>query len=489
MSKARKQQTRANNFTSSIYQLQNKGYNERILSNFIDSNSLAMSNFVHLTQSMSDAVSKNAFAKQMMRYTDNVNTDGYTKVGPYYPIGIQAVYPFDYSYKPFGHEVLDFNPVTGEFITYEMQEWRKQTRYYKNNTMPELMKFLPMGMELELIYRGSSRQCMDCENYDAENDYEESTYCETDECYSQDRDNAPYINRKDILREMFKFLAILNVSFGAYGTSSNPVWIAKQDSSVDIEFVSMPMTIRAFKAGLIIAETQFKAFKNAGKVAKGYYGPCGGHIHLDKDSFTNTFQYYAFLSMHYDNPKLIASIAQRSVGEDNQWAYLYKPNDFARVVKYKLNSASRQAVSVNSTTVELRYFRSNLKINRLLKNVEFIQAMYEFTTAMTYQDLARFKQNSVTNFMLFIRANRYRFPNLFNFFVVRKWIKKEKLVNSVKNFESTTQVFYEDINSNQYQRDDQLFQQQEWNNETAEGRLLNSIFGQDNLNGYEREDN
>ena len=67
--------------------------------------------------------------------------------------------------------------------------------------------------------------------------------------------------------------------------------------------------------------------------------------------------------------------------------------------------------------------------------------------------------------------------------------QKRKLVNSVKNFESTTQVFYEDINSNQYQRDDQLFQQQEWNNETAEGRLLNSIFGQDNLNGYEREDN
>ena len=66
--------------------------------------------------------------------------------------------------------------------------------------------------------------------------------------------------------------------------------------------------------------------------------------------------------------------------------------------------------------------------------------------------------------------------------------EKEKLVNSVKNFESTTQVFYEDINSNQYQRDDQLFQQQEWNNETAEGRLLNSIFSYDNLNGYERED-
>ena len=50
--------------------------------------------------------------------------------------------------------------------------------------MPELLKVLPMGIELELIYRGSSRQCMDCENYDAENDYEESTYCETYECYS-----------------------------------------------------------------------------------------------------------------------------------------------------------------------------------------------------------------------------------------------------------------------------------------------------------------
>ena len=60
----RKQQTKANNYTSSIYQLQNKGYSEKILSNFINSNALSLSNFVHLTNSMSDAVSKNAFAKQ-----------------------------------------------------------------------------------------------------------------------------------------------------------------------------------------------------------------------------------------------------------------------------------------------------------------------------------------------------------------------------------------------------------------------------------------
>jgi len=482
----RKQQTKANNFTSSIYQLQNKGYSEKILSNFINSNALSLSNFVHLTNSMSDAVSKNAFAKQMMRYTDNNNLEGYTKVGAYYPLGIQSIFPFDYSYKPFGAEVLDFNPETGEFITYEMQEWRKESKYYKNNTVPELMQFIPMGMELELIYRTTDRQCEDCQNHDQEHDYEDNSYCETEECYSYNNDENH--NRNIIYKEMFKFLALLNVSFGAYGTRSNPVWIAKHDSSVDIEFVSMPMTIRAFKAGLYIAETQFKAFKNASQYAKGYYGPCGGHIHLDKDSFTNTFQYYAFLSMHYDNPKLIASIAQRSVGEDNQWAYLYKPNDFAKVVKYKLNSASRQAVNVSSTTVELRYFRSNLKINRLLKNVEFIQAMYEFTTAMTYQDLARFKENSVTNFMLFIRANRYKFPNLFNYFVVRKWIKKEKLVNSVKNFETLHQVFYEDNNNNTHQREDQLYAQSIWNNETAEGRLLNSMFGSDNLNGYERED-
>ena len=166
----RKQQTKANNFNSSIYQLQNKGYSEKILSNFINSNALSLSNFVHLTNSMSDAVSKNSFAKQKMRYTDNNNLDGYTKVGAYYPLGIQSIFPFDYSYKPFGAEVLDFKPETGEFITYEMQEWRKASKYYKNNTVPELMQFIPMGMELELIYRTMDRQCEDCQNYDAEHE-------------------------------------------------------------------------------------------------------------------------------------------------------------------------------------------------------------------------------------------------------------------------------------------------------------------------------
>lgn len=452
-------------------------FGKEILSNFVDINTLSLHNLVDLINSITDAYTKSSLPKNMHRNygpRDN-HIEGVTTIGQYYPINVQQIQPQDYSYKPFGNNVLDFDPVTGEFVTYPISEWRSKTDWDAGNTKKELLNYVPMGLELEIIYRGKGKQCDDCFYEDDSNENPPETYCEDDYCYSDNNFDLPKAQK-----EMFKFLAQLNLSFGAIGTKSDAVWICKNDSSVDLEFVSMPMTIRAFKAGFIIAKQKFNAFEKVAKYAKAYYGPCGGHIHIDKDSFTNTYQYYAFLSMHYDNPEFIAAIAQRSVGQDNQWAYLYKPNDFAKVVKYKWNSQSRQAVNVTDMTVELRYFRSNLKVDRLLKNFEFIQAMYTFTSAMTYQDLAKFKQNTLKYFLLYVRANRHNYPNLFNFLVIRKWIKNEKLIDT-KIFPTIAGAFYEDSIVRAYQEDANFLDDNE-----AVARLMSMLFNEDENGG---EDN
>lgn len=454
--------------------LAQQNFDKKILSNFINVNTLSTQNLHDLLDSISDAYTKSSLPKNMHRVyggrTLRPNLDGVRTIGQYFPINTQHIQPHDYSYKPFGDKVLDFDPDTGEFVTYPIIEWRSKTDWSAGNTKKELLNYVPMGLELEVVYRGKGKQCDDCYYHDDSENNAPESYCETDYCYSSnsfDSDKAQ--------KEMFKFLAQLNLSFGSIGTKSNAVWICKNDSSVDLEFVSMPMTIRAYKAGLIIAKQKFNAFNKIAKYAKAYYGPCGGHIHVDKDSFTNTYQYYAFLSMHYDNPEFIAAMAQRSVDRSNQWAYLYKPNDFAKVVKYKMNSESRQAVNVTNTTIELRYFRSNLKIDRILKNFELVQSMYTFTSAMTYQDLTKFKQNTLKYYLLFIRANRYAYANLFNYLTVRHWIKNEKLIQN--NISPIVQgAYYEDSNERQYQENIE-----ELDNNQAIANLMSMLY--DEYNG------
>ncbi len=463
---SRKTTSNLSRLENNILLLAQKNFGKEILANFVDINTLSMHNIVDLIDSIGDAFTKSSLPKNMHRYYGNRTShyEGVNTIGQYYPINIQQIQPHDYSYKPFGDKVLDFDPNTGEFITYPISEWRNKSRYNSGNTKSELLNFVPMGLELEIVYRGKGKQCDDCFYEDDSEGNSPESFCETDYCYS-DED----FDLSKAQKEMFKFLAQLNLSFGAIGTKSNAVWICKSDSTVDLEFVSMPMTIRAFKAGFIIAKQKFNSFEKIAKYAKAYYGPCGGHIHIDKDSFTNTYQYYAFLSMHYDNPEFIAGMAQRSVGSDNQWAYLYKPDDFARVVKYKLNSNSRQAVNVTTNTVELRYFRSNLKVDRILKNFELVQSMFTFTSAMTYQDIAKFKNNTLKYYLLFIRANRYNYPNLFNYLTIRNWIKKEKLINT-NLFPVIKGAFYEDNNIYNYQEHREMQE-----NEQAVARLMEML--------------
>jgi len=455
--------------SNSLY-LDTQKFGKEVLANFMNINTLSVHNLLNLLNSISDAYTKSSLPKNMQRYHNyNNNIDGVNRIGQYYPIGTQAIVPHDYSYKPFGDKVLDFDPNTGEFVTYPISEWRNKSLYSDGNTVSELKKLIPMGLELEIIYRGKGKQCEDCQFEDEDRDQHMETFCEDgDYCYSPDSFDIDKAKK-----EMFKFLAQLNLCFGAIGTKSHAVWICKNDSSVDLEFVSMPMTIRAFKAGLIIAKQKFNSFDRIADFAKAYYGPCGGHIHVDKDSFTNTYQYYAFLSMHYDNPKFIAAMAQRSVGSDNQWAYLYKPDDFARVVKYKMNSSSREAVNVTTNTVELRYFRSNLKVDRLLKNFELIQSLYSFTSAMTYQDIAKFKNNTLRYYLLYILEKRYIYPSLFNFLAIRNWIKGEKLIDT-KLFQTVNGAFYEDSNIMIYQEENNRVR-----NDEAINRIMETLL-QDN---------
>jgi hypothetical protein len=389
----------------------------------INVNRKSMQNLLSMLDSMDQALSKSTVPGNIQPRSTEREQVG-ALIGRHFPIGQEFVKPYPYTHKPFGEEVLDFDPNTGEFVRLPINEWRSNTRFgIEGNTLADVTNFIPMGMELELVYRDGKIQCNDCYEQDYDNDEYHASFCDTDDC--NDWNTETY----ETGRQAYRFLALLNISFGAYRKSDKAIWIPKYDSSVDIEFVSMPMTIRAWRTGLYIAQYKFNAFSQAATWGKGFFAACGGHIHIDKDLFTNTYQYYAFLAMHYDNPQFIASIAQRSIDSDSAWCYMAKPNNFAKVAKDKLNSTRRGAVNVTEHTVELRYFRSNLKVERLLKNVEVLQAMFDYTSKLTYQDLAS-NLHDLQLFLTYIKANRYQYSNLFNYLVLRRWIKNEKMITN-----------------------------------------------------------
>ena len=192
-------------------------------------------------------------------------------VGNWYPVGIQCVNRHSYSHKPFGQYVLDFDPEIGEFIWYDLMEWRDKERFYSQSygyyagkygkSIDLLKTLIPMGMELEVTARNAShRQCEECRDYDYDNDTPLQTFCEDDDyCYDY-RHTEQLSEGFKFDTASFRFLVELNSSFGAVGTRSKPVWIVKDDSSVDLEFVSAPMTLRAYRAGFEINTNLFNSF-------------------------------------------------------------------------------------------------------------------------------------------------------------------------------------------------------------------------------------
>lgn len=395
---------------------------------FINVNTLSTINLERLINTMRDAYAKSSVPNKMQSRSYEGDILNAAISGHHYPINTQIIKPFSYTHKPYGNKVLDFNPDTAEFIVYNKQEWN-DNNYYKSVTqnggsLPSLMQYVPMGMEIEVIYRNDSSrwsQCSDCREHDYDNDTSFESFCDDEICFWTDNDTSHEAANPKI--KAYKLLAQLNIAFGAVTKKSEPVWIVKHDSSVDLEYVSMPMTLRAWRAGLELTEYLFNSFNVAAGWSKAFYGPCGGHIHLDKDVFNNTYQYYAFLSMHYDNPKFIAAIAQRPIDNNSAWCYLQKPNEFAKYAKHKLRSPNRGAVNVSSSTIELRYFRSNLKVDRLLKNLEFAQSLYHYTSQLTYQDIARDKAHTLKYYLLWVKAYRNTYSNLFDYLVQRNWIK------------------------------------------------------------------
>jgi Putative amidoligase enzyme len=178
----------------------------------------------------------------------------------------------------------------------------------------------------------------------------------------------------------------------------------KEDGSLSngFEIVSHPMSPDYIEAN----KDKFKQMLD--KLIEAKYNSydantCGMHIHLTKSAF-GTWQLYRFMKFFVDNREFIVKISQRKHDKLERWANIEDEGEGDLIYKAKhKNGGSNRYVAINlqnSKTVELRIFRGTLNFNSFMKNIQFANALFNFTRDE--------KDMTVDNFKTYIsKTNEY----------------------------------------------------------------------------------
>lgn len=164
----------------------------------------------------------------------------------------------------------------------------------------------------------------------------------------------------------------------------------KEDGSIGpdgVELVTHPATIDAFKKVFPFEPLDQARADGARSFA---YSSCGFHIHVSRSAFTATHM-WKFIKFQMQQPQLCQTVAQR---EESSYATWYfedvERRDLPEYIKGKKANGRRYlAINFqNHNTVELRYFKGNILRSAIMKNLEFVQSIYDYTKGLTVRDIA-----------------------------------------------------------------------------------------------------
>ena len=194
---------------------------------------------------------------------------------------------------------------------------------------------------------------------------------------------------------------------------SNDIVYMKTDGSLSngFEIVTHPMTFAYIKSIQVTFNLMLDYLRNNG--FRSYNSTtCGMHIHISKENFT-TWQLFRFMSFFNDNKDFIVKLSQRDESKLKKWASLSDENrdqlvhKTISVKKGKDNFSRYSAINLcNDKTIEIRIFRGTLAQGSFFKNIEFCQALFEYTRDNATVTLQGFKEYI---------ANKKEFKNLAQF--------------------------------------------------------------------------
>jgi len=274
----------------------------------------------------------------------------------------------------------------------------------------------------ELYIRNGRSYCWDC--WDELEDDECNTYYYPDNytfyrLKSEPKDSLYYgIELEtgvmhDAKFELNKLIAVLPEQFFARHEDGS---IHTTGVVTEMEIVSHPMTYKWLMKHKSIWNKIFK-FRNIGLLSYNIK-TCGIHIHLTKKYFSED-HLYKFLSFVYNNKEFIKKISQRQQTALNQWAPLSIEHlgNLKNIAKEKYTDGKYLAVNLcHSDTMEIRFFRGTLNPESFWKNLEFTQALVEFSKKYDIEKM------NVEDFVKYIKGNKNRFGNLYKFLINKELV-------------------------------------------------------------------
>lgn len=208
--------------------------------------------------------------------------------------------------------------------------------------------------------------------------------------------------------------------FGDSHDIHDNVYLKSDCSIIDggFEIVTHPMT----------AEYLRKEFKP--RLASGlkYLRQChfrghnkgGMHIHVSRRAITSKmFGRMCDLLYNSNNKDKWLVLTQRKELELDRWATLGRDKYDERCTFDDGYSSSNRYIGMNLTnhTVEFRIFNSNLRLERVLKNLELVEALVNFSKTK-YKPTMRM-------FLGYIKAHKQRYNNAYDFIIEKNWNSKQ----------------------------------------------------------------
>ena len=189
-------------------------------------------------------------------------------------------------------------------------------------------------------------------------------------------------------------------------------WLAESDGSLDeesgVEFITPPLPMgECAKAGSELHNFILKLRKNhfIGWDAGTDYGM---HINVGRESFNNHLHQACF-ALTINNAQALSEVVAGR--RETHWAtYNMKATDEAIERARYADSDHYSAVAIRSRVLEVRIFRSTLKWSSVQKNIQYVQAAFEFSKK---QDLKA--SMSQTRFRAYIMRHAKDYPQLVEF--------------------------------------------------------------------------
>lgn len=313
-----------------------------------------------------------------------------------------APHLMNYGYKPLPSFYTITSSEEGKVCWHKYRAYK--TDIYNQDIVNILDGYLPMGVELETQLVNDCG-CDDCSEED--DDY----MC---------NDERDYVVQ-NVVTDIHNQDTLHNKSFDMY----DQLVYAKYDGSLyrGIEFVTQPMTMKAHKELDWVSQLHHRSLYSYSTDRTGV------HIHIPKTMF-DTKPLFIFNGIHdnFINDKLYKPLLQFIAGRGNvSYAKWESPYHFGldkeyspsvNVARTKTSSNERSTMLnfQNRATIELRYFKGNIRPATLYSYLEFVQSMYDFSNVIAKTAspiyLQRIKTDYVSNWLAFLFINREYYPLL-----------------------------------------------------------------------------